>query len=100
MKEAPEFEYEVPEKGIMRKRTEPDVVEIFKQTIARRLAEMGLARDFNSNKMRTHYRTFGSIVPWVYRNDLTFAEFSRFRRAQPGASRCDCGGARGASLSL
>ncbi len=78
VKEAPEFEYEVPEKGIMRKRTEPDVVEIFKQTIARRLDEMGLARDFNSNKMRTHYRTFGSIVPWVYRNDLTFSEFSRF----------------------
>ncbi len=78
MKETPEHEYEAPEKGIMRKRSEPDVVEIFKQTIARRLAEMGLAKDFNSEAMRIHYRTFGSIVPWVYRKDMTFAEFSRF----------------------
>ncbi len=78
MEEVAAHVYEVPEKGIMRKRSEPDVVAIFKQTIARRLAEMGLARDFNSEAMRIHYRTFGSIVPWVYRKDLSFSEFSRF----------------------
>ncbi len=78
MREMPPHEYEVPDKGIMRKRSEPDVVEIFKQTIARRLDEMGLARDFNSEAMRRHYRTYGSIVPWVYRKDLSFNEFSRF----------------------
>jgi penicillin-binding protein 2 len=78
MDEAPEFEYNVPERGIMRKRTEPDVAAIFKRTIVRRLEEMGLARDFNGNSMRVHYRTFKGVVPWVYRDDLTFAEFSRF----------------------
>jgi penicillin-binding protein 2 len=78
MEEAPVFEYSVPERGIMRKRTEPDVAAIFKRTIVRRLEEMGLARDFNGNSMRVHYRTFKGVVPWVYRDDLTFAEFSRF----------------------
>jgi penicillin-binding protein 2 len=74
----PEFTYEAPERGMMRQRSEPDVVEIFKSTIARRLADMGLARDFNANQMRIHYRTYKSVVPWVYRDDLTFTEFSRF----------------------
>ena len=27
--------------------------------------------------MRVHYRTFGAAVPWVYRDNLTFAEFSQ-----------------------
>jgi penicillin-binding protein 2 len=78
MGKAPVHEYEVLEKGIMRKRSEEDVAEIFKQTIVRRLEEMGLAKNFSADSMRVHYRTFKGVVPWVYRDDLTFAEFSRF----------------------
>lgn len=80
MKEVPPFKYMVPLKGIMREQSEPDLAAIFRETIVRRLGEIGLeARDFNADQdMRIHYRTFGSIVPWVYRKDLTFTEFSRF----------------------
>lgn len=80
MKEVPPFKYMVPLRGIMREQSEPDLAAIFRETIVRRLGEIGLeARDFNADQdMRIHYRTFGSIVPWVYRKDLTFSEFSRF----------------------
>jgi penicillin-binding protein 2 len=80
MKEVPPFTHNVTERGIMRERSEPDVAQIFKQTIMRRLGEIGLeARSFNADEdMRIHFRTFASIVPWVYRKDVTFTEFSRF----------------------
>lgn len=75
----PEFEYEIVERGQPRKKTEPDIVTIFKELIVSRLGELGLSADFNAESdLRVHYRSFGGVIPWVYRDNLTFAEFSRF----------------------
>jgi len=43
------------------------------------LRAMGLAKEApDTDQLRIHFRTYGGTVPWVYRNDLTFEEFSQF----------------------
>lgn len=75
---APKFTYTVPVQGIERQVREDDYVAIFKEMVESKLDAMGLAEPFNSNDLRVHTRTFRGLVPWVYRSNLTFEEFSRF----------------------
>lgn len=64
---------------------ETDIVRIFSETIEPHLQRFGVERKYatdadreaESEGMRVHYRTFGAAVPWVYRDNLTFAEFSQ-----------------------
>lgn len=76
--EIPKFRYTLTIQGIPREKTEDDYVEVFNQMVASKLNEMGLAKPFSSNDLRVHTRAFRGLVPWVYRDDLTFEEFSRF----------------------
>ncbi|MBX7211705.1 MAG: penicillin-binding protein 2 [Verrucomicrobiaceae bacterium] len=76
--EMPAFNYELVIQGIKRSKSEPDYVEIFNQLVASKLNEMGLAKPFSSEELRVHTRAFRGLVPWVYRDDLSFEEFSRF----------------------
>ncbi len=41
------------------------------------LKKLGLARNFNANAMKSHYLTHGGLIPYSYRADLTFEEFSK-----------------------
>lgn len=78
-KEIPTVPFEYLDNGLPRKKEEPDIVRMFQELIIERLNEMGLAVEFNAEKdLRVHYRSFGGVIPWVYRDSLTFAEFSRF----------------------
>ncbi|HYF36376.1 MAG TPA: penicillin-binding protein 2 [Prosthecobacter sp.] len=74
----PQFEYEILDRGQPRKKSEPDIAAIFKELIVARLDELGLAEKFNATELQVHYRSFGGVIPWVYRDNLTFAEFSQF----------------------
>lgn len=75
----PEFTYQIVERGQPREKHEPDIVKMFNELIVSRLAELGLAQEFAGNSdLRVHFRSFGGVIPWVYRDNLTFAEFSRF----------------------
>jgi penicillin-binding protein 2 len=75
----PMFEYDVVVQGQPRKKTEPDIVAIFKELIVERLDQLGLSEKFNGeDDLRVHFRSFGGVIPWVYRDNLTFGEFSRF----------------------
>lgn len=75
----PTVPFEYMDNGLPRKKLEPDIVRMFQELIIGRLNEMGLAVEFNAEKdLRTHYRSFGGVIPWVYRDSLTFSEFSRF----------------------
>lgn len=79
---------------ITRQRQEPDIVAMFQELIEGRLAEMGLAAPFNKESLRTHYRTYTGVIPWVYRDNLTFQEFSRFAEhnlSLPGVTVADRG---------
>ncbi|MFO1482869.1 MAG: penicillin-binding protein 2 [Verrucomicrobiaceae bacterium] len=73
----PEVPFEVVEKGIRRKKPEIDIYTIFEEMIAARMGELGVHKEYSVDSLRVHYRSFGGAVPWVYRDDLTFAEFSR-----------------------
>ena len=73
----PEMPFEVVEKGIRRQKSEVDIYKIFEDTIAERMREMGVHKDYSVDSLRVHFRSFGGAVPWVYRDDLTFAELSR-----------------------
>ncbi len=82
----PMFVYQKPDSNrIMRETKDPDIVKIFEQSIEPYLIELGVERKYDteedrnkeSEDMRVHFRTFGAAVPWVYRDNLNFAEFSR-----------------------
>lgn len=64
--------------GMPRSVEERDIVKIVNQWTIRRLAELGLARDYSASALRTHFLTHGGLVPFTYRSDLTYEEFARF----------------------
>lgn len=74
----PVVPFEYMDRGLPRKKEEPDIVRMFQELIISRLDEMGLAVPYNADALRVHYRSFGGVIPWVYRDSLNFAEFSRF----------------------
>ena len=77
---APTTSYDVPVAGTVKRdqRVEADIVAIFKEVALPRLDLVGLAANFNSSKMATHYRTHRGLIPWIYRDNLDYEEFSRY----------------------
>lgn len=77
--EVPTIKVQFLDRGIVRQKDEPDIVTMFKELIEARLAELGLAVKLkDDHDLRVHYRSFAGVIPWVYRDNLTFSEFSRF----------------------
>jgi penicillin-binding protein 2 len=77
--DVPMIKVEFRDRGIIRQKDEPDIVTMFKDLIESRLADLGLAAAFNAEQdLRVHFRSFGGVIPWVYRDNLSFSEFSRF----------------------
>lgn len=76
--EEPKIERVAKEQGMMRKRTEKDIVEIVNSFTIARLKELGLAKNYKASALRVHYLTHGGLIPFSYRADLTYEEFSRF----------------------
>lgn len=64
--------------GIKRPAEITDIVEIVKERVLGPLAELGLARNFNAEAMRVHYKTHGGLVPFVYTTEVTFEDFAKF----------------------
>ncbi|MBL9146045.1 MAG: penicillin-binding protein 2 [Verrucomicrobiaceae bacterium] len=65
--------------GFERIKKETDIVTLMEEKVFRPLREMHLAKDdYDPDQLRIHFRTFAGTVPWVYRSDLSFEEFSRF----------------------
>jgi len=57
-----------------------DIVSIVKDgedSTIETLKEMDLATNFNSRAMKSHYLTHGGLIPYTYRTDLTFEQFSK-----------------------
>ncbi|MFM7182583.1 MAG: penicillin-binding transpeptidase domain-containing protein [Verrucomicrobiales bacterium] len=76
----PTTTYDVPVAGTVKRdqRVEADIVAIFKELALPRLDLVGLAANFNSAKMATHYRTHRGLIPWIYRDNLDYEEYSRY----------------------
>ena len=81
----PKVEYKKLESGFERTVKETDIVAVLDEMVIEPLRKMGLAKNESDaekqrsqDNLRTHFRTNGGAVPWVYRSDLTFEEFSKF----------------------
>ncbi|QQL43749.1 penicillin-binding transpeptidase domain-containing protein [Sulfuriroseicoccus oceanibius] len=76
----PEVSYEVTRGGNVRSAQLDDVniVEVVKATVIPKLKELGLAANFNARKLEVFYRTHRGLLPFPYRDDLTFEEYARF----------------------
>ena len=73
----PKHTYRTTVRGMMTEKSEPDIVKIVNETVMPRLAELGLARDYNANQLRTHFRN-NTEVPYTYIEDLDFETMARF----------------------
>ena len=62
--------------GIRRKRKEEDMVTIVSELIFPYLARIGLYKEFHAGDLQRHWRTHGGLVPYTYRDDLTFEEYA------------------------
>jgi len=59
------------------KEKEKDIVAIVNETTIAQLRKLDLARNYNASALRTHFLTHGGLVPFRYRSDLSFEEFSK-----------------------
>lgn len=66
--------------GMYRKESERDIVGIVNESVIQRLQQkdLNLARNYSAGALRAHYLTHGGLVPFSYRTDLTYEEFSKF----------------------
>jgi penicillin-binding protein 2 len=83
-RETPMVPYEFLEKGIKRSKDEIDIVSIVNEAVIEPLNQIGLAAPFNAEHLMIQFRTNRGVVPWVYRRDLTFEEFSQFAEHRLG----------------
>lgn len=73
----PQRTYRTTVGGMMTEKSEADIVKIVNEMIMPRLAELGVARDYNANHLRLHYRN-NTEVPYIYLEDLDFSTMARF----------------------
>jgi penicillin-binding protein 2 len=74
--EVPQHTYRTTVGGMLTEKSEPDIVKIVNETVMPRLAELGLARDYNANQLRLHFRN-NTEVPYLYLEDLDFETMAR-----------------------
>ena len=66
--------------GMDRSKEEKDIVSIVKDGEAStigRLRQIGLAKNFKASDLRTHFLTHGGLIPYSYRTDLSYDQFSK-----------------------
>jgi penicillin-binding protein 2 len=73
----PKIERLVKRDGFDRATEEKDIVKIVNASTITPLQQLGLAKNYNASALRTHYLTHRGFVPFTYRSDLTYEEFSR-----------------------
>jgi penicillin-binding protein 2 len=66
------------EDGMSRKRSEKDIVSIVNEVTIEKLRKLNLAKNYKAGDLRTHFLTHGGLIPFSYRSDLSFAEFSKY----------------------
>ncbi|MEI6178410.1 MAG: penicillin-binding transpeptidase domain-containing protein, partial [Verrucomicrobiota bacterium] len=63
--------------GLDRIDEEKDIVEIVNTWTIKRFDQLHLTKNYSATALRTHYLTHRGLVPFSYRNDLTYDEFAR-----------------------
>jgi penicillin-binding protein 2 len=73
----PPHEYYGLVRGMKKLLREPDIVKIVNETTIPRLEEIGLAENYNAEKLQLHFRGKRE-VPFVYRTEIDFAKFANY----------------------
>jgi penicillin-binding protein 2 len=68
---------EAPGELIGPKADDREVLRIVSEWIVPQLESFGLPKGGNLKDLRVHYKTFGGLVPYVYRRDLTPEQFTQ-----------------------
>ncbi|SHJ68775.1 penicillin-binding protein 2 [Rubritalea squalenifaciens DSM 18772] len=55
-----------------------DIVAIINEWVRPRLAVHGLDTSYSARALSAHYKTHGGLVPYVFRDDLTYEQFAHF----------------------
>ena len=76
--DSPTIETLRSENGMSRKTKKKNISAIVREMIINRLAEYGLDKQYSPKALEIHYATHGGLVPFSYRTDLTYEQFSRF----------------------
>jgi penicillin-binding protein 2 len=77
----PQRTYQTTVRGMMTEKSEPDIIRILNETVIKRLADLGIAEDYNANSLRLHYRN-NTEVPFTYIEDLDYETMARFAEHQ------------------
>jgi len=64
--------------GLPRKRSEKDIVAIVNEGVIDRLRKLDLAKNYKAGNLRAHFLTHGGLIPFSYRADLNYSDFSKF----------------------
>ena len=75
--------YRTTVRGMMTEKSEPDIVKIINEAVMPRLTQLGLARDYNANQLRLHFRN-DTEVPYTYIEELDFDTMARFAEHDVG----------------
>lgn len=76
--EDPTLQRLTKENGLPRKRSEKDIVAIVNEGTIERLRKLGLAKNYKAGDLRTHFLTHSGLIPFSYRADLSYEDFSKF----------------------
>ncbi len=84
----PTITYRGSVKGMAKDKAEADIVQIVNTTVVPRLQDLDLAADYNSEKLRRHYRN-DTEVPYTYREEIDFKTLARFSEHDVGLPGVD-----------
>lgn len=62
--------------GFSRTTKEDDMVTVLREVVFPQLNDIGLYEEFNAGDLQLHWRTHAGLVPYTYRDDLTFEEYA------------------------
>lgn len=84
----PTVTYRGTVKGMAKDKAEADIVQIVNSSVIPRLQDLDLAVDYNSEKLRRHFRN-DTEVPYTYREEIDFNTLARFSEHDVGLPGVD-----------
>lgn len=80
--------YTAPVRQMLTEKKEADIVKIVNTSIVDRLQELGLAKDYNAERLQKHYRN-DTEVPFTYWEEIEFPQVAKFSEHDVGLPGVD-----------
>lgn len=82
-KKVPLVSYRGTENGMPHAETEPDIIAVVNDAVIPRLQELDLAKDYNSERLKYHFR-HDRQIPFTYIEDIDFPTIAKFSEHDVG----------------